>query len=734
MLAICFGADHKEEFNHEKNYSIEDSDLHDDDALPFAEIDIYFAFLLKKIKVPAALLLLAMTICLLITPWRNHRDISPTKAGFADQIAAQMLATMKQRTILITNGLLDNHLLIQAFRNRQPLTLIPLDPRPDRKQINRLTHLIETHPLFGTSNHTRLKNALSLGVVPFVLEWLRSDKTAGEHVMIFASPELWTGSGFTPIPEGLAFGGIPSESAPSVEPLYQQNIEFYKNIFPLLKEVANEPEVCAYLRRSLQIKAGFGANEFGVLLESMSMPEKAYQLYTMAAPGDPSNVSLAVNLYFLAASHQFDPEALDSYKKQVQIAMENAQRSGIRGFDFILQNFGSINQKEFYMQQTRAWASRGVRKISRDKIGRALALSKYTGIPALLEKALVDRHTGAMEQAESCYQAVLEQDPDNTEAIIGMCTLTISAANTEKAQQWVQRAVEAGVEPEELRYPEIAVALLRGKRQEAFELLQKATKEQPNDLRYWAMLADILLAGDDARLVEFQVLGGMQKALNNADHFLVRAVRGQLLRKKGVAFYREARLELLRALSLNAELPEIWNAVCELNLAINNPIFQEADARSLLAINPDHAFANYLMGSALLARGALPQSEDFLRRSIENQPTAMAHNDLAENLRQQEKLDEAESLAQRAIEMEPGLPPALDTLACIYFDKGRFGESEKAAAQAAAANPENIIYQLTLLRAQTRLGDRQAVKQRLDAIPDHEKNIPEDLKKEIQAL
>ncbi|MFA7172364.1 MAG: tetratricopeptide repeat protein [Kiritimatiellia bacterium] len=711
-----------------------DNDPYDSDVERSSDIDIYFELLVKKIKISASALLLVLTICLLITPWRSHREVSLANSGFADQTAAQMLAIMNQRTILVTNGLLDNHLLIQAFGNHQQLTLIPLDPHPDRAQINRLAHLIETHPLFEDSNHIRLKNALSLGIVPLVLEWLKSDKTAGEHVMIFATPELWTGSGFTPIPEGLAFGGVPAESTLSVEPLYQQNMAFYKNILPLLKEVANESEVCAYLRRGLQIKAGFCANEFGILLENMSMLEKAYQVYTMAAAGDPSNVSVAVNLYFLTANHQLYPEALDSHKKQVQIAMENVQRSGIKEFDVILQNFGSINQKEFYLQQTRAWANRGARKISREKIGRALALSKHTGIPALLEKALVDRHVGAMEQAESCYRAVLNQDPANTEALIGLCTVLISTANTDEAQKWLQRAVEAGIKPEHLRYQAIAVAILRGNRQEAFELLQRATKEQPTDLRYWTMLADILLAEDDTRLVELQVLAGMQKALNNADHFLVHAVRGQMLRKKGVEFYRDARLELLKALTLNAELPGIWNVVLELDMAINNPIFQEADARSLLAINPDHAFANYLMGSVLLAYGVLPQSEDFLRRSIENKPTAMAYNDLAENLRRQAKFDEAENLAKRSIAMDAQLLPVLDTLACVFFDKGRFEESAKFAAQAVAANPKNIIYQLTLLRAQAKLGDRQGVKQRLEAIPDHDKNITDDLKKEIQAL
>lgn len=89
---------------------------------------------------------------------------------------------------------------------------------------------------------------------------------------------------------------------------------------------------------------------------------------------------------------------------------------------------------------------------------------------------------------------------------------------------------------------------------------------------------------------------------------------------------------------------------------------------------------------------------------------------------------------RQALQLEPDLVPAHDTLACVLCDAGRFDEAAQLAAHAVAAEPDRLNYQLTLLRAQVKLEDKQGVLKSLQRIPEHEKNIPEDLKREIQSL
>jgi tetratricopeptide (TPR) repeat protein len=661
---------------------------------------------LKRLRSAAAAVLPLLTAGLLIAPWRGYRKAAPDDGAFADAIARLILDSMQSRTLLITNGILDDHLRIQALAGGKELTLIPLDPNPDSTLRTALRRLLETDPLFEGLNRTRLRNALSIGTVQFALEWIRSDAAASRKAMIFATPELWTTGGYHPVPEGLAFGGVKALDALAPEALFRQSASFTKNIIPLLDGKSDAQTQSAYIRKLLRTRAGFAVNELGVLLEELNRADLAYGVYEQASRIDPENVSAAINRYTLNLKQDFQPEMLDIMRKKSRAALERAKRNNATALA-ILQQHGTVRQSDFYLQQTAMWSRRGVKSVSHAKMQQALSLAERTGIDALKANALVYLHSGNTPQAEECYLAVLESAPDDVPSLKGLCSIMINRPDPVKAAQWLQAALDSGIDIAKMRYEQIAIELLHNNKDRALELLANATKEEPQDLRLWTMLCDILLELGDTQLVEHKIIPDIQRVLNTADHFMLYAIQGQLLRTKGPEFYREARLSYLRALSLNAALPEIWTAVFELDMIIGNPAFKESDARNLLHIDPDHPLANYIMGSSLLERGMLVESEDFLRRSIENRATAMACNDLAENLRMQKKLEEAETFARRARTLDPQLTPAMDTLACVLYDLGRFEEAAQAASQAVAARPGHAAYERTLLRAQAKTGDRQ---------------------------
>jgi tetratricopeptide (TPR) repeat protein len=283
-------------------------------------------------------------------------------------------------------------------------------------------------------------------------------------------------------------------------------------------------------------------------------------------------------------------------------------------------------------------------------------------------------------------------------------------------------------------YPIITLAILEKDNLKALRLLEEATQKFPEDLRYWTLQADVLLGLGDLLMVEKSVLPEMKKALKDPDHFLVNAVRGSMLKKKGTDYFEEARLSLLRALSINAAMLDLWDSILELDVAMGKPEFTEADVRNLLNVQPDHALANYLMGSLLLSRDKLQESEGFLRKSLEKVPTAAVCNDLGENLRHQQKLVEAETIARRALVIEPGLPIAMDTLACILCDARKYEEAEQLAVKALTARPEHSDFQLTLLRIHLKQGNSAGVKEQLKVLSALQTPTPEALQKEIDAL
>jgi tetratricopeptide (TPR) repeat protein len=706
-----------------------DAEVEDDDAGP--GIDTSRRLLLAKgfAGTMAGLLLLAA----LAVPWRGWREVDTRPGMFADRVARELLNAMHGRVCLVSNGVLDNHLLLQAYQMKQPLTLITLRTQPMAKEREMIGRLIATSPLFEGLNRQRLQNALSIGTVRFVMEWLTTDPRAEERVMIFATPELWTACGYRAVPEGLAFGGVRNKDrALDMDGLVAQNRRSAERSAELLSERKGEGGLVGILRGVLRMKTGFAANELGVLLEEAGRHADAFEAYQRAVAIDPMNVSAAQNSFALADTQKLCPAQLDALRNRAKTAWASCL-SRSRNLTAILQNYGTVRHPALYAWQRAVWSARGAGEVASDKIRKALTLSERTGAAALIENAWISQQAGETAQAEASYLAVLEQQASNADALLGLCMLMLSKGDTQAAEHWLTKARAAGVSKEALRYPTVMVLVLK-KAPERAQALEEATQHSPNDVRYWMLLADLLLEQGEMQKVEFTLVPAMIKAMRVRDHFMAHVIRGMVLRKKGPAFNREARQEMINALNMNAALPEIWNLLLELDLVINNSEFTESDARKCLIIDPDHALANYLTGSVLLSRGALKESEDFLRRSIEKRATSAACNDLGNNLLRQKRAQEAEPYPRKALEMDSTFLPAVDTLACILNDLGRHEEAVRYARQAVDARPDLPAFRLTLLRALVKLGDKAGVSQQVTKLSESLPVLPDDLQKMINAM
>lgn len=672
-------------------------------------------------------------LMVLLVPQLSFRVVDTRRGAFADTFAREILAAMNGRTWLVSNGYLDNHLLVQAHMLKQPLVLVTLRRVETQLSKEPLVRQIAENPIFAGHNLQRLQNALSLGTVRFLMEWFTTDEDAGRNVMVFATPDLWTACGYKAVPEGFAFGGVKPGKVPEFSGLIERNERFVARLLPLFDKSNAQVPFLAMLHEMLLMKAGLAANELGVMLDDANEHEAAYQAYARASQIDSDNISAAINIFALADSQKLHPESHGSLKKKVRsvIAGRKYQTSMLTG---ILQNYGTVRQQAFYRQQSVLWMTQGMDSVAVEKNRKALALSQQTGAAALVENASFYFQSGDSAKAEDCYVSALELDPSNKEALAGMSMLMTMKRDAKVAEKWLLRALAAGVDKDTVLYQTIKLALLKGDIAGALKQLKEATEKFPLDYRYWYLRADLLLQQGDRQSVEFQLLPGMQAALKDPKHFVILAVRGFLLRAKGPKFYREARQTLFRALAANASLPEVWNAIFEIDIALGDITFMEADARQRLLTEPDHALANYLMGAALIRRNALREAEDFFRRSIENTPTVLAFNDLAECLRLQQKLVEAETFARRALVIEPNLLPAMDTLAGVLCDAGKHEEASQWALKTLAKRPDRPAFQLTLLRIRVKQGDSAGVNELLKVLAELKTAIPEALQKEIDVL
>jgi tetratricopeptide (TPR) repeat protein len=618
---------------------------------------------------PALFFVTVLLIFALMTPLRSLPYVTASTSRFADALAQNILDSLGERSWLVTHGQIDSHLLIHAHDAKKSLHLITLRKRENPKERLALQRLIERAPAFKELNHPRLLNALSIGTLRFVSEWFMSDTNSSKKVGVFATPDLWTASRLRAIPNGVVFLGCPEGKPLEPHPLIIASETLATAVAPLLLGKGEKaPPGLARLSSYLRLKMGFSVNELGTILEGDKHPKEAFALYQRASKIDPDNVSALLNAYALAKGGMVKSNQADDLRQQLrQLLLSRTQTQlGLRG---LFLNYGTLHQKDFYQQEAAAWLARGAQAIAAGKIAKSLDLSQQAGVNALLERAYYYSLSGKLEEAEACYLAALEQDATDFDALYRMTLLQINRRDIPQAEKWLARATAAQKDNRQtLLYPTILICLQKGEQEKADKLLVEATTKYPREEHFWKLRATCLLQQGDLLIVRHRLIPEMEKALQDSDHYLVHLVRGLLLKAQGPSSYREARISLLKSLSRNASMMEVWNTVLDLDMHIGHLGLLESDLHHLLNLDPNHAQANYMKGSIQLALKNMDSAEDFMRRSIERTPTAIACNDLAEILRRKKKYDEAKAFAHQAISLDPQLPNARATLAAILAD------------------------------------------------------------------
>lgn len=121
----------------------------------------------------------------------------------------------------------------------------------------------------------------------------------------------------------------------------------------------------------------------------------------------------------------------------------------------------------------------------------------------------------------------------------------------------------------------------------------------------------------------------------------------------------------------------------------------EATARTLLAVDPQDVRGLHVLALILQDKGDAPGAERVLRDLIAKDPLdANALNSLGYMLAERgERLDEAVTLLQRALKIEPDNPSYLDSLGWAYFQQGRLDLADPPLTQAAASLKESSVVQ-----------------------------------------
>jgi len=255
---------------------------------------------------------------------------------------------------------------------------------------------------------------------------------------------------------------------------------------------------------------------------------------------------------------------------------------------------------------------------------------------------------GRLREAESLYRAVLDQHPDNVDAIQGLAALCHQRGRPEEALALFRRAI--ALDPDSRVADRQLGRLLeqRGDWVGAAICYRRAARLRPLD------------------------------AAAQAD--LARTLAGQGEVAEAIGHYRRA-----AALAPG----EAWTHIALGNALLGEGAVSDAAAsyERALAISPDLAEAHSNQGEALRRMGRLGEAVTACERALVLKPElAEAHNNLGNALREEGRLAPAISHYEQALRLKPDWPEVHNNFAIALQEQGRAAEALEHYERALSLN------------------------------------------------
>lgn len=313
-------------------------------------------------------------------------------------------------------------------------------------------------------------------------------------------------------------------------------------------------------------------------------------------------------------------------------------------------------------------------------------------------------------------------------AAIALLAMELLESGATEVEPLVKSYVDKNASPQ-LRMTYARVLLGQKRNADAKSQLQLITREAPEFPEAWAILTNIQLqeneldaaeaslaqfgallpklpdgVGRNAGQAQFYLLKAdlaeKRKRYDEADSYLqripdaanllsVQARRADMLVRQGKV--KEARA-LIQATPTTGPNQARLKQVAEVQLLRDAGLNQEGYQLQAALLSQTPADVELAYDTALLAEkvGDFDEMERLLRDIIQRKPDFKhAYNALGYSYADRNiKLDEAQALIQKALDLEPGDPFITDSLAWVYFRRGNLAEAEKLLEQAYATRQD----------------------------------------------
>ncbi len=637
----------------------------------------------------------------------NRSDADHKRMGFVWAYADTLLDNLDGRTWLVTNGVFDDVVLIRAKERGIDINLLNLSQANNKTALKIIKSKLK---------NIRLQNSAEIGLFPLIQEWITGDRDVAAELGLCLFPDLWNVGEYEVYPYGLAFFGATPDRMEAIRKLDLKTpyFEILDQFIPVFEIGADDtsPRISFY-RQMVTGQISFIGNNLGYLLETSGRKEEAFDVYSRVHEFDPNNVSALLN-YATMVQSGMHPELKD----KVMAELEAFQRKLSAPIEIwsLSRTFGYVSSPEAFAKLGWTWAMSGQNNLALKSLTRALKELQPEN-RGKLRSVIADVYmqSNDLGGSERVYKEILAEDPGDHLALIGLIRISVINGDVDKAKHYLGMAKSAGVPLERLLYETVALNLMVGDVDQARIVANELVALNPNNPEAQTIMSVIyseLYMNATTPAESDLALKGMQKAvtelerISGVDDFQVLFIKGRMnMVTKNYAESRENFIEALKN-AKNPNVVPIMDSILRMDHALVDKKSALKHAKDILYRDPNHSFANYILGSLALEKEDFISAEDYLDRSLKTDPTSVfILNDLSVAKLKLAKVEEAEKLIRKSFETDDQIYASWDTLGSILLFKGDITGASEAFQTALRLNDKDLRVHLHVAQIHFRKGE-----------------------------
>lgn len=602
-------------------------------------------------------------ITLLIMPFLNGKIAHGKHSSLINAYVSEVLDSIGDRNWLITDGSFDSEILLAAKSQGRKIQTI------NTAWGNNAAYMRYVDTIL---NDNTLRNCARISMDSLLNEWFSRGPDAVADVAVLAHTDLWAGKGIRLLPKKMALLCKSQDEALNPGALLEEHRAFWQSWLPVLQLHISKKGLTSNVAMYIARQMGKNANNLGFFLEEEGHEQEAAECYTKAREIDIGNMSALLNMALMLQRGVAVPNAGDISARMNKLIMDPNRYSQIWNLS---RTYGYIRKTDAFIRSGRTWAAFGRPDMAISDLETAMDIMpdsqkhKVQELLGMIEFSLDDSSS-----SEKIFQQLLEENPQNKRALIGMAKISRREKKYEECEKWLEKADAAGVNKTMLYIEQASLHIARNSLEEAGKLLHELIELAPDSLQAWAMLAGVLSLQNDEKGFE-NCLRNMKRFGNAAEPMICTIMAQKAFREKDYLSAYDNYRQVLKSKPNDILMLE---QTLQLAVMLRKREDAEIFATRIISLDSGNAVGNYVIASLMLYKGHPDSAEECLRRSIAREKTAPALNDLAWLLQGQGELDEAENLVRESLKIRELAFGAWDTLGVILMKKGNLEEARSA--------------------------------------------------------